>query len=127
MLKDLRIRNLVGVALCCVFIRPIPDKQHVETYVKAYYIGENDLEQWLRNHKVDTPMSLYVYLFVCFLVVCLSICLPVCLSVCLSVYLSACLSICLPVCLSVCLSVYLSACLSICMLSRMLTMALLSF
>ncbi|XP_062523224.1 syndetin-like [Corticium candelabrum] len=32
-------------------IRPIPDKQHVETYVKAYYIGENDLEQWLRNHK----------------------------------------------------------------------------
>jgi predicted methyltransferase len=32
-------------------IRPIPDKQYVEVYVKAYYIGENDLEQWLRDHK----------------------------------------------------------------------------
>ncbi|XP_065839973.1 syndetin-like isoform X2 [Oscarella lobularis] len=32
-------------------IRPIPDKQYVETYIKAYYLTEADLEQWLRTHK----------------------------------------------------------------------------
>lgn len=32
-------------------LRPIPDKEYVETYVKAYYLPENTLEEWIANHK----------------------------------------------------------------------------
>lgn len=33
-------------------IRPIPDKEFVETYIKAYYLTENDMEQFIKNHRV---------------------------------------------------------------------------
>lgn len=33
-------------------IRPMPHSEYVETYVKAYYIPENILEEWIKEHKV---------------------------------------------------------------------------
>lgn len=35
-------------------LRPIPDKEFVETYIKAYYLTENDMEQFIKNHRVST-------------------------------------------------------------------------
>uniref|UniRef100_A0A8C2YN33 VPS50 subunit of EARP/GARPII complex n=1 Tax=Chinchilla lanigera TaxID=34839 RepID=A0A8C2YN33_CHILA len=35
-------------------IRPIPDKEFVETYIKAYYLTENDMERWIKEHRVRT-------------------------------------------------------------------------
>ncbi|XP_071803209.1 syndetin-like isoform X1 [Asterias amurensis] len=32
-------------------VRPIPDKEFVETYVKAYYLSESDMEQWIKDHR----------------------------------------------------------------------------
>lgn len=32
--------------------RPIPDKEYVEAYVKAFYLPENILEEWIIAHKV---------------------------------------------------------------------------
>uniref|UniRef100_A0A8C5HRV4 Syndetin n=1 Tax=Gouania willdenowi TaxID=441366 RepID=A0A8C5HRV4_GOUWI len=32
-------------------LRPIPDKEFVETYIKAYYLTENDMEQFIKNHR----------------------------------------------------------------------------
>lgn len=31
-------------------IRPMPHKEYVEAYVKAYYLTETDLEKWIREH-----------------------------------------------------------------------------
>lgn len=33
-----------------ITLRPIPHKDHVESYVKAYYIPEEHLEKWIREH-----------------------------------------------------------------------------
>lgn len=33
-------------------IRPMPHSEYVETYVKAYYIQESTLEEWVKEHKV---------------------------------------------------------------------------
>uniref|UniRef100_A0A674NGW0 Syndetin C-terminal domain-containing protein n=1 Tax=Takifugu rubripes TaxID=31033 RepID=A0A674NGW0_TAKRU len=30
-------------------LRPIPDKEFVETYIKAYYLTENDMEQFIKK------------------------------------------------------------------------------
>lgn len=35
-------------------LRPIPHKEYVELYVKAYYIPEEQLEKWIREHTVGT-------------------------------------------------------------------------
>ncbi|KAH0503626.1 Syndetin [Microtus ochrogaster] len=35
-------------------IRPIPDKEFVETYIKAYYLTENDMERWIKDHRIDS-------------------------------------------------------------------------
>ena len=32
--------------------RPIPEREYVEAYIKAYYLPENQLEDWLPEHKV---------------------------------------------------------------------------
>uniref|UniRef100_T1J3I3 Vacuolar protein sorting-associated protein 54 n=1 Tax=Strigamia maritima TaxID=126957 RepID=T1J3I3_STRMM len=32
-------------------LRPIPDKDYVEVYMKAYYLPEESLEEWIKNHK----------------------------------------------------------------------------
>lgn len=39
-------------------LRPIPDKEFVETYIKAYYLTENDMEQFIKNHRVRLIMKL---------------------------------------------------------------------
>lgn len=39
-------------------LRPIPDKEFVETYIKAYYLTENDMEQFIKNHRVSPPARL---------------------------------------------------------------------
>ena len=36
-----------------IFLRPIPDREFVETYVKAFYLTENEIERWIREHKVS--------------------------------------------------------------------------
>lgn len=33
-------------------IRPMPHSEYVETYIKAYYIPENILEEWMKEHQV---------------------------------------------------------------------------
>ena len=33
-------------------IKPLPYQDHVVNYVKAYYIPEADLEQWVKLHEV---------------------------------------------------------------------------
>ncbi|KAL9965975.1 hypothetical protein ACROYT_G023978 [Oculina patagonica] len=39
-------------------IRPIPDREFVETYVKAFYLTENEMERWIREHKEYTGKQL---------------------------------------------------------------------
>jgi len=39
-------------------IRPIPDREFVETYVKAFYLTENEMERWIREHKEYTAKQL---------------------------------------------------------------------
>ena len=56
------ISNLFGKFQCTNHIscaqvfflcfRPIPDREFVEAYVKAYYLPAAQLEKWLREHKV---------------------------------------------------------------------------
>jgi len=36
-----------------LFFRPIPDREYVEGYIKAYYFPENQLEGWLPEHRVS--------------------------------------------------------------------------
>lgn len=33
-------------------VRPMPHSEYVELYIKAYYIPENTLEEWVKEHKV---------------------------------------------------------------------------
>ena len=33
-------------------LRPIPDHDYVETYIKAYYLTEGDMEKWIQEHRV---------------------------------------------------------------------------
>ena len=40
--------------MCCIFYRPIPEKDFVEGYIKAYYLPESQLDVWLQDHKVFT-------------------------------------------------------------------------
>ena len=34
-------------------LRPLPERQLVEAYIKAYYVPESALEDWIRQHKVS--------------------------------------------------------------------------
>ena len=34
-------------------LRPIPDHDYVETYIKAYYLTETDMERWIQEHRVS--------------------------------------------------------------------------
>ncbi|XP_041104827.1 syndetin isoform X3 [Polyodon spathula] len=46
-------------------IRPIPDKEFVETYIKAYYLTENDMEQFIKNHREYSTKQLTNLVTVC--------------------------------------------------------------
>ena len=43
-------------------LRPLPERHLVETYVKAYYVPEAGLEDWVRQHKVckEVPVTVCV-------------------------------------------------------------------
>jgi len=44
------------------YLRPIPDHDYVEVYIKAYYLTENDMEKWIQEHRVcDIVMTSYGY------------------------------------------------------------------
>ncbi|XP_068094573.1 syndetin isoform X2 [Hyperolius riggenbachi] len=46
-------------------LRPIPDKEFVETYIKAYYLTENDMERWIREHREYSGKQLSNLVNVC--------------------------------------------------------------
>ena len=33
-------------------LRPMPHKEYVELYIKAFYLTEDKLEEWIKEHKV---------------------------------------------------------------------------
>lgn len=33
-------------------LRPMPHREYVEVYIKAYYLPENSFEEWIKEHKV---------------------------------------------------------------------------
>ncbi|GFU02070.1 hypothetical protein TNCV_837181 [Trichonephila clavipes] len=39
-------------------LQPLPGKEVVESYIKAYYMLESNLEQWIRSHKEYTNKQL---------------------------------------------------------------------
>lgn len=39
-------------------LQPLPEKEHVESYIKAFYLLESNLEQWIRSHKEYTNRQL---------------------------------------------------------------------
>ncbi|KAL0277277.1 UNVERIFIED_CONTAM: hypothetical protein PYX00_004621 [Menopon gallinae] len=39
-------------------LRPIPNREFVDLYVKAYYLQENNLEEWIKQHKEYTSKQL---------------------------------------------------------------------
>ncbi|XP_008062453.1 syndetin isoform X2 [Carlito syrichta] len=46
-------------------IRPIPDKEFVEAYIKAYYLTENDMERWIKEHREYSTKQLTNLVNVC--------------------------------------------------------------
>uniref|UniRef100_A0A8C5T8H8 VPS50 subunit of EARP/GARPII complex n=1 Tax=Malurus cyaneus samueli TaxID=2593467 RepID=A0A8C5T8H8_9PASS len=46
-------------------IRPIPDKEFVETYIKAYYLTENDMESWIKEHREYSTKQLTNLVNIC--------------------------------------------------------------
>ncbi|XP_056274549.1 syndetin isoform X2 [Pseudoliparis swirei] len=46
-------------------LRPIPDKEFVEIYIKAYYLTENDMEQFIKNHREYSMKQLANLVNVC--------------------------------------------------------------
>ncbi|XP_074039810.1 vacuolar protein sorting 50 isoform X1 [Leptinotarsa decemlineata] len=40
-------------------LRPVPHKEYVENYVKAYYLPDIELEKWLREHKEYSSEHLF--------------------------------------------------------------------
>lgn len=46
-------------------LRPMPHREYVELYIKAYYLPENSLEEWIREHKVFMIICcLTIFLFI---------------------------------------------------------------
>lgn len=43
------------------FLRPMPHREYVELYIKAYYLPENSLEEWIKEHKVFKIIFQYYY------------------------------------------------------------------
>lgn len=38
---------------CLTSVRPLPDRHLVETYIKAYYLPEGALEEWIQQNRSD--------------------------------------------------------------------------
>lgn len=44
---------------CLTSVRPLPDRHRVETYIKAYYLPEGALEEWMQQNSAEyTPRQL---------------------------------------------------------------------
>lgn len=44
-------------------LRPMPHREYVELYIKAYYLPENSFEEWIKEHKVFTYKNItYIYI-----------------------------------------------------------------
>uniref|UniRef100_A0A8C4QHW1 VPS50 EARP/GARPII complex subunit n=1 Tax=Eptatretus burgeri TaxID=7764 RepID=A0A8C4QHW1_EPTBU len=46
-------------------LRPIPDRDFVEIYIKAYYLTENDMERWIKEHREYSSRQLNGLVNVC--------------------------------------------------------------
>lgn len=44
-------------------LRPIPKKDFVDLYVKAYYLQENALEEWIKQHAEVSIIIAFVLVF----------------------------------------------------------------
>uniref|UniRef100_A0A1I7Y9S3 DUF2451 domain-containing protein n=1 Tax=Steinernema glaseri TaxID=37863 RepID=A0A1I7Y9S3_9BILA len=53
-LMQLDLQQLVMKMETMVDLRPIPYRAYVENYIKAYYLPESSLEQWIAQHKEYT-------------------------------------------------------------------------
>jgi hypothetical protein len=49
---QLDLQQMIGKLEQIVRLRPIPHKAYVENYIKAYYLPEAALEQWIMTHRV---------------------------------------------------------------------------
>ena len=54
---QLDLQQLVSKLEKMVDLRPIPHKALVENYVKAYYLPESALEDWIVRHEVGMSLS----------------------------------------------------------------------
>ena len=41
-------------------LRPVPDREYVENYIKAFYLSESILEQWLSEHQVGLLVEIFI-------------------------------------------------------------------
>ena len=70
----LRLPSRDWLWLCC---RPIPERELVEAYIKAYYLPESQLEAWVQEHKVPSVCVCVGgggLVCVCVYVVCVCVC-----------------------------------------------------
>ena len=42
---------------CYAFFRPLPGRELVEGFIKAFYLNERDLERWIKEHAVSFHIS----------------------------------------------------------------------
>ena len=58
-LLTVTVRENLCVVMCddC---RPIPGREFVEIYIKAYYLPETQLETWIYDHKVSVRNCLHL-------------------------------------------------------------------
>lgn len=45
-------------------LRPMSHREYVELYIKAYYLPENSLEEWIKEHKVFQITQLHHIFYV---------------------------------------------------------------
>lgn len=57
-LMQLDFQQLVRKIETVTSLRPIPDKDFVETYVKAYYLPESAIDSWITDHKEYSPRQI---------------------------------------------------------------------
>ncbi|TKR68429.1 hypothetical protein L596_024418 [Steinernema carpocapsae] len=61
-LMQLDLQQLVMKMETMVDLRPIPYRAYVENYIKAYYLPESSLEQWIAQHKEYTGSQMIALL-----------------------------------------------------------------
>nr|XP_018909417.1 PREDICTED: syndetin [Bemisia tabaci] len=57
-LMQLDLTQLVSKLEAMSSLKPVPHKEFVETYVKAYYLSEPTLETWVKDHTEYSPKQL---------------------------------------------------------------------